>query len=166
MGEAHFVDLAVAADLELEPGRERVDHRDAHAMQAARDLVGILVKLAAGMQLGHDDLGRRDTLFGVDAGGNAAAIVDDGDRTVGIERDRHQVGMTSQRLVDGIVDHLIDHVMQARTVIGIADIHAGSLAHGIETTQHLDAVGAIFFGDGSFAIGHGVRISRFRVHLL
>jgi hypothetical protein len=35
--------------------------------------------------------------------------------------------MAGQRLVDGVVDHLVDHVVQAGAVIGVADIHAGRL---------------------------------------
>src|SRR5262245_15591115 len=57
VAELHEMLLAVAPDGELEPGRERIHHRDADAVQAARDLVGILVELTAGMELGHDDLG-------------------------------------------------------------------------------------------------------------
>ena len=54
--------------------------------------------------------------------------------------------MAGQRLVDGVVDHLVDHVVQARAVVGVADIHARALAHRIEPLQHLDAVGAVFGG--------------------
>ncbi len=54
---------------------ERVDHRDADAVQAARHLVGVLVELSAGMQLGHDHFGRRDAFALVDVGGDAAAVV-------------------------------------------------------------------------------------------
>jgi hypothetical protein len=44
-------------------------------MQAAGDLVGVLVEFAAGMQLGHDHFGSRNA-FLVNVGRNAAAIVD------------------------------------------------------------------------------------------
>ena len=57
------------------------------------------------------------------------------------------VAIAGQRLVDGVVDHLVDHVMQARAVVGVADIHARALAHGVEPAQHLDRVGVV----GSFA---------------
>ena len=130
-------------------------------MQAARDLVGVLVEFAAGMKLGHDDFGGRNSLARVDVGGDAAAIVADRAGAIGIERDGDAVGIAGQRLVDGIVDHLVDHVMETGAVIGVADIHAGALAHGIETFQDLDRVGAIFGGrrDGGGAfchsIGHG-----------
>ena len=53
------------------------------------------------------------------------------------------VGMAGQRLVDGVVDDLVDHVVQAGAVVGVADIHAGALAHRIEAAQHLDRIGAI-----------------------
>ena len=59
------VDLAVAPDLELEVLRQGVDDRDSDAVQTARDLVGVLVELAAGVKLGQHDLGGRDP-FGRD----------------------------------------------------------------------------------------------------
>ena len=101
-------------------------------MQAARDLVGILVELTAGMELGHDDLGRRDAFILVDVDGNTAAIVAHGDRAVGVQRHVDAVAEAGERFVDGVVDHLVDHVMQAGAVIGVADIHARALAHGVQ----------------------------------
>ncbi len=61
--------------------------------------------------------------------------------------------MPGQRLVDGIVDDLVDHVVQARAVIGVADIHAGALADGVEALEHLDGVRAVFLGGVQFAAG-------------
>ena len=75
VAELHEVLLAVAPDRELEPGRQRVDDRDADAVQAAGHLVGVLVEFSAGMELGHDDLGRRDAFALVDVGRDAAAVV-------------------------------------------------------------------------------------------
>ena len=98
------------------------------------------------MELGHDDFGGGHAFAFVDIGRDAAAIVAHGAGAVGIEDHIDAVGMTRKRLVDGVVDDLIDHVVQARAVIGIADIHARPLAHGIEALQHLDAVGAVFAG--------------------
>ena len=59
-------------------------------------------------------------------------------RAVGVERHRHLVGMAGQRLVDGVVDDLVDHVVQAGAVVGVADIHARPLAHGVEALEDLD----------------------------
>ena len=53
------VDLAVAPHLDDEPLRERVDDRDADAVQAAGDLVALAAELAAGVQLREDDRERR-----------------------------------------------------------------------------------------------------------
>ena len=144
VAEAHVVFLAVAPDAQVEDLGQRIDDRHADAMQAAGDLVGVLLELSARMQLGHDDFGGGDAFAFVDAGGNAAAIVAHGAGAVGIQRHVDAVGIAGQRLVDGIVDDFVDHVMQARAVIGVADIHARPLAHGIEALQHLDAVGVIF----------------------
>ena len=160
-GELHLMAFAVAVDDQLEPVREGVDDRDADAVQAARDLVGILVEFTAGVQLGHDDLGRRDALALMDVGGDATAVVGHGDRAVGIEDDLDQVGVAGQGLVDGVVDHLIDHVVQARAVVGVADIHAGAFAHRIQPLQDLDGIGAVgglfggvFVTRGRCLVGH------------
>jgi hypothetical protein len=64
-----------------------VDHRHADAVQTAGDLVGTVVELTAGVQHGHDDLGRRPPFFGVDVHRNAAAVVLDRDGLVGVDGD-------------------------------------------------------------------------------
>ena len=51
--------------------------------------------------------------------------------------------MAGQNLVDGVVDDLVDHVVQTRPVVGVADVHAGAFADRVEPLQHLDAVGAV-----------------------
>jgi hypothetical protein len=66
----------------------------------------------------------------------------------------------SPRLVDGVIDDLIDHVMEARPVVGVADIHARPLADRVEALQDLDRLGAVFVGIGG---GYGGRFGgRFR----
>ncbi len=147
VAEAHEMLLAVAPDGEVEPFAKRVDDRYANAMESARDLVGVVLRsvleLSAGMELGHDDLGRRHPLLGVDSGRDPAPVVLDRHRTVGIQLNEDPVAMAGERLVDGVVADLEDHVMEARTVIGVADVHAGTLAHGVEALEDLDALGAI-----------------------
>ncbi len=53
------------------------------------------------------------------------------------------VAIARQRFVDGVVHHLEDHVVQAGPVAGIADVHAGPLAHGFQPLQDLDALGGV-----------------------
>ena len=153
--EADIVLLAAAVDAQLQPVRQGVDDRDADAVQAAGNLVGVLVELTAGVQLGHDDLGRRNALGLVHLDRDAPAIVGNLGGAVGIQRDGHFVGMAGQRLVDRIVDDFVDHVVQAGPVIGVANIHAGTLADGFEALQDLDGIGAIF-GHVFSCFSHGV----------
>jgi len=83
---ALLIHLAVAPDLEVERLRQRVDHRDADAVQAARHLVAVVVELAAGMQHGEHDFRRRFAAL-VQIGRDAAAVVDDGDGSVDVDGD-------------------------------------------------------------------------------
>ena len=106
-----LVDLAVAPDFEVELLRERVDDRHADAVQAARDLVAVVVELAAGVQHRQHDFGGRPPAR-VLIGRNAAAVVDDGDRPVDVDGDVDLIAEAGQRLVDGVVDDLVDEVVQ------------------------------------------------------
>ena len=55
-----------------------------------------------------------------------------------VQRNRDFRAVARQRLVDGVVDHLVDHVVQARAVVGVADIHAGALADRFQPLEDLD----------------------------
>ena len=63
------------------------------------------------------------------------------------------LGVAGKHLVDGVVNDLVDHVVEARAIIGIADVHARTLTHRVEAFQHLDAILAVLFGAGVFAAG-------------
>src|SRR5690606_25700703 len=117
----------------------------AYTMQTTRHLVGVLVELSACMKLRHDDFGSRDAFPRMNRYGNTATIIHDGAGTIRVQTNIHCVAMAGQRLVDGVVHHLIDHVMKTGAVIRVADIHARPLAHGIKALQNLDGIGAIFF---------------------
>ena len=43
------------------------------------------------------------------------------------------LAVTRQRLVDGVVDDLENHVVEASAVIGITDVHAGPFSDRFET---------------------------------
>src|SRR3546814_8704505 len=60
-----------------------------------------------------------------------------------VQCDEHEVAMPGQRLVDRIVADFEHHVMQARPVVGVADIHARPLAHRVQALENLDRIGAI-----------------------
>ena len=118
----------VALDLRDHPFGERVDNRNSDAVKAAGNLVSTLTELGARMEDRHDDFDGRQLLFGVNVDWDAAAVVFDRARAVRIEDDANVVRVPRERLVDGIVDRLVDQLMQA-ALGGIADIHARALAH-------------------------------------
>ena len=141
-GEAHAVDLAVAADLDLEPVGEGVHAGDADAVEAAGDLVAAVAELAAGVQDREDDLDGGAVLGGVHVDGDAAAVVAHGAGAVGVERDVHVRAEAGHGLVDGVVDDLVDAVVVA-ALEGVADVHGGALADGLHALEDLDLAGAV-----------------------
>ncbi len=138
-----MVVVAVAMNVEHQHFRQRVDHRHADAMQTAGDLVTTAAELTAGMQDRHDHFGCRAAFFLVDVDRNAATVVGDGDAAIELQGHGDLGAVPGKRFVDRIVDDFEHHVVQAGTVIGIADVHAGALAHGIETFQNLDRAGVV-----------------------
>ncbi len=80
--------------------------------------------------MGHDDFRSRDLFFLVDIHGNAAAIVAHCARTVGVDPDLDPVAIAAESFIDRVVDNLINHVVKAGPVIGVADIHARPFADG------------------------------------
>ena len=87
-------------------------------MQTARDLVGVAIKLAAGMHLGQDHLNRGSAIdggilmaHGVDRHAapvvlhHATAVNADGHVDIG--------GVPSHDLIDRVVDALVHEVVQA-----------------------------------------------------
>ena len=134
-----LIHVAVAADGQLQGFGQGVDHGNAHAVQPPGDLVGVVVELTAGVQHGHDHLSGADTLFGVHVHGDAAAVVRYGDGFIRMD-DHPDLGtVPGQGFVDGVIDHLENHVMQTGAVIRITDVHAGTFANGVQTLQHLNA---------------------------
>ena len=78
--------LAVAMNLEPQPLGKEVDDAHTDAVQASRDFIGVAVELPAGVEFGHDDLGGRAPGLLLDFDRNAAPIVDDRNRVVGMHR--------------------------------------------------------------------------------
>ena len=138
-----LVDLAVAPDLEIERLRQRVDHRDADAVQAARHLVAVVVELAAGVQHRQHDFGGR-LAAGVLIDRDAAAVVDHRERSVDVDRDVDLIAEAGQRFVDRVVDDFVDEMMQPRRP-GRADVHRRPLPDGFEPLEDFDLVGAVVF---------------------
>jgi hypothetical protein len=97
----------------FQAGGQRVGHAHAHAVQAAREAVGpalALVELAARVQAGEHQFDHRRLFLGVQAEGNAPAVVLDADRAIGMQRDLDLFAVAGQGLVGGVVQHLLDDV--------------------------------------------------------
>jgi hypothetical protein len=109
-------------------------------VQTARYLVARVVELSPGVKHGHDHLGR-GALFGwMLAHGNSAPVVLDGDGPVEMDLHVDTVAMTGQGLVDRVVHHLVDHVVETGAVVGVPDVHTGPLADRLEPLENLDAL--------------------------
>ena len=74
--------------------------------------------------------------------GDAAAVILDRDLIVAQDDDVDLVAVASQRLVDRVVDDLVDQVMQS-ALGGVADIHSGALAYRLETLEYPNRLGAV-----------------------
>ena len=109
----------------------------ANAVQAARDLIGRIIELTAGVQNRHDDLERRDLFNRVLVDGDTAPVVDDRDGVVGVDRHLDLGAETGHGLVDGVVNDLPHQVMQTAGARR-ADIHARALTNGLETFENLN----------------------------
>src|SRR5690606_6296028 len=125
--EAHVVFLAVAADPDLEVLRQRIDHRDADAVQAAGVAVVLARELAARVQLREDQLDARNFLLRVNIHGHAAPVVDDLERAVLVDVDLDALRVPGDRLVDAVVDDLVREVVRTLSV----RVHAGPAPHGL-----------------------------------
>ncbi len=136
------VHVAFAFDLELEPLADRVDGADADAVETGGDLVAGVIELAPSVEDRHHDLGRADALR-VHARGNAAAVVLDRETAVEVDGDVHLRTEAAEMLVDRVVDDLPDEVVEAGAVVHVADVHARTLAHGLEAFEDGDVVAAI-----------------------
>ena len=136
--ELHAVELLAARHLHFQLLGQRVDHRHADAVQAARRVVILGAELAARVQRGHDHFeGRLSLELRMRIDRDAAAVVGDGEETVGLQLHFDPGGMAGHRLVHGVVDHLGEQVMQ-RLLVGAAHVHAGVAPHRLQALQHLD----------------------------
>ena len=89
-----------------------VHHGHADAVKAAGDLVAAVIELAAGVRSVITTSAARSARR-VLVHRDAAAVVDHGDRVVDVDGDVDLVAVAGERLVDRVVDDLVDQMMQA-----------------------------------------------------
>jgi len=124
------VAVPLVAHLDLEPARQGVHGGDADAVEPAGHLVASTAELAAGVQhrVYHFQRVPAGRLFLAD--GNATAVVGYRHRRVLADDDVDTITDPGEGLVDGVVDHFGDQVVQAADV-GAADVHARPAADGL-----------------------------------
>ncbi len=94
-------------------------------MQAAGDLVAVAAELAARVQLRENDRQCRKTLVRNQVDRNAGAGVANGDGVVRMDGDVDEIVAAGERLVDGVVDHLVDEMVEAAGARR-PDVHPGA----------------------------------------
>ena len=131
---------AVAAHLYRQLLRQRVDDRHPDAVQPSRDLVAATVaKLSAGVEDGQYDLDCGKLLLGHDRDRDAGAVIANRDPVVRVDDHRDVVTAAGQRLINRVVNNLVDEMMKAARTRG-SDVHAGTLADGLEPLEDRDVL--------------------------
>ncbi len=97
------VNFSVALDLNDHPGGECVDHRSAHTVQTAGNLVGRVAEFAARVQDGVDHARCWDVLCGVDVGRHAAPVVCDADAAVLFHHNINLFAVARQMFVNTVI---------------------------------------------------------------
>jgi hypothetical protein len=87
--------------------------------------------------------------------GDAAAVVLDADRAVVVDGDGDERGEARHDLVDGVVDELVDQVMQPLDG-AVADVHAVTLADVLAVGELFELVGGVVVGRIAVGIAHAV----------
>ena len=106
-------------------------------MQTARKAVSptlALVKLAAGVQTGENQLNNRCIFFRVHAKRNSAAIVFNGHRAIGVQNHLELFTVPGQGFVGRIVQYFLDDVQRVVS----AGVHARALLDGLQPLEHTD----------------------------
>ena len=135
--------------VDVEARGDGVDHGRADAVEAAGGDVGAAAELPARVELGVDDLEAGEAGLRLLVDRDAATVVVDLGRVVGVQRHLDAGGGSGERLVDAVVDDLPQAVHEAPGV-GRAEVHPGALAHRLEPLQDQEVgcvVGVV--GDGA-----------------
>ena len=133
----NFMLAAIAAHNNLETRGKRIHARNANAVQTAGNLIALAAEFTASMKDGENDLDRGDFLFRMLVDRDAAAVVDNRDGIVFVNRDIDFGAIAGKGLVDGVVHNLIHKVVQT-TRTRRTDIHAGAHTHGFKALEDLN----------------------------
>jgi hypothetical protein len=145
--EAHGIGPARTIHLDVEAGGQGIDHGGAHAVQTTGGGVGAAAELPAGMQLGVDDLDTVQTGARFLVHRNATTVIADLDGAVVVQHHFDVLAVAAEGLVHRVVEDLPQAVHEPTRIRG-ADVHARSLADGLESFEDLEVAGVIGRGTG------------------
>src|SRR5439155_27297361 len=106
------VDLTATPNLQIHPFGKRIDDRDTNSVQSTGDFVRLVIKLAAGVQLRHNDLGCGFAFLGHHFGGDTTPVVNDRNGIIDVNNDVNFGTKPGQSLVYGVSDDIVDKVVQ------------------------------------------------------
>ena len=155
-GQAEFLDIggryaalvllligaAAAMDLGLNPFGKRRHRLGADAVQACRNLVGVVIEFRTRPHHRQHDFERRPLGFGMFLDGNTPAIVAHGQTAVDVDLDQDGPAKAGEGFIDAVIHQLIHEMMQPATR-DIADVHARPLANVGGILEDLDILLAI-----------------------
>jgi hypothetical protein len=95
------------------------------------------------MEHRHDHFGGAAIFLLVEIGRDSAAIVLDRATTIIVDDHIDAGAITGKGFIDGVIHHLVDHLVEAAAIVGVTYIHAGALAHGLEVSQYGDVVSGV-----------------------
>ncbi len=139
-----FPNLALPVNGCPEVAGKCIHHGDTYPVQPPGYLIGVLVELTPGTDLGHDDLQGGNAFLFVQVHGYPAAIVLYGYRIILVDGNGNGITVAAHGFVDGVVDDLVHQVVQAADPY-IADIHRRTHAHVFDAFQRLYTVCRITF---------------------
>ena len=110
------VSPAVTVDREAQPRGQCVHAGHTDAMQAAGDLVAVLIEFAAGMQFSQRDFGRAALrlmfVVELDLVRNAAPVIQHRDGFIVVDGDHDVLRETGEDFINRVVYHFVDKLMQ------------------------------------------------------
>ncbi len=129
--------IAVTVHVDGQLVRERVHHRDTHAVQTTGHLVAAVAELAAGMQHRQCHRERGDLLFRVLLHRDASTVVGHPHAVPVDQLDENRIAVAGQGFVHGVVDDLVHQVMKT-AFAGGTDVHARALSDGLQALEDRD----------------------------
>ena len=96
------------------------------------------------MEVRENEFKSRNLELGMDLDRDTAAIVTDGDRSVRVDGDLHTRAVAGQMLVDGVVEHLKDAMVES-PLIGISDVHPRTFANCFQSLQFVNLSCSVLF---------------------